>query len=838
MAKTKQKIRPKNEKNYLFPPKYADYVYPGALILAIFIFLGDAIFGGGFATSDNAASLSFVPYLERAEQQGDYPHWIPYIFSGMPSYAALLTTGERTWDVMPQIYYGITRAVGAIFDNDAARVAMFYVFFSIGMYLLMRSKKFQPHIAFFTSFAATFSTGIIVWIMIGHNTKPMVFAMLPYIFILMEKLREKFSLLYAALLIFAVHLMMEASHIQMIFYAFCAFGIYLLVELISRLISKQQPMSVLKVAGMLIIAGTFAFMMSSDRYLSTMEYTEYSTRGSAPIVQTGETKVTETGGHDYEYATMWSFSPSEIITFILPNYFGFGKLEYSGPATGGREVKIHTYWGQKPFEDVAPYMGIGVLALAILGAFLYWRKPFVMFLLALCFFAILLSFGYTLPVLYDIFYYNVPSFNKFRAPSMVLAMVQFAVPILAGFGLAGIMDWRKKLDEKGRKLLNATMIASGVFLLLGVLFNLAFKDAYLNAVASSKLGPQINAEIMDFIWSQMISDWYVTAFIAILFAGAIYLFVKRTINPQLFIAAILLLLFVDLWRVSSRPMETSDQEVMDTFFHKTDLIDFLQQDKSKFRIAQFGVFQSPNMPAYWFLESVGGYHSAKLRVYQDMLDVADRGSTSDVSNPFLWNLLNVKYIITTEPIQGYQPVFQSKQQQAYVYLNQSMLPRAFFANKAIIEKPLSILNHLKNGDFNPRETAYFEEDHGIKIDPAGEASSAQITDYGNHHIKLDVNSTGNNLLILSEVYYPLGWKAFIDGEETEIYKTNFVLRSIVVPEGKHTVEFRYESDTFKTGKALSISANIITFLALGGGIFIFYKRKRQKGNADSLKSSE
>ena len=287
------------------------------------------------------------------------------------------------WDIIPEIIFGITGFAGMIFSSEVARVICYYAIFAIGMYILMRFQKHARFVAFFTAFAATFSTAVIVWVMIGHNTKPMVFAMFPYIFLFLEKLRERFSLIYAVLLIFAVHFVLTAGHLQMMFYGICAFGLYLIFELISRLIGKKEPLTVLRPAGLLILAGAIAFIMSADRYLSTMEYTPYSTRGSGPIVKTEQSQHDASGGNPYDYATMWSFSPQEIITFFVPNYFGFGKLKYEGPATGNREVKLPTYWGQKPFEDVAAYMGIFVLGLALLGCILYRRIVFVQFLIVL-----------------------------------------------------------------------------------------------------------------------------------------------------------------------------------------------------------------------------------------------------------------------------------------------------------------------------------------------------------------------------------------------------------------------------------------------------------------------
>jgi len=253
------------------------------------------------------------------------------------------------------------------------------------------------------------------------------------------------------LLVLAIHILFESTHVQLIFYAGLAFGLYLIYELIARLITKNKPLNALIPAATLIVATALAFMLSADRYLSIWEYTPYSVRGSAPLLQDAQQKQTRSGGNDYDYATMWSFSPEETITFFVPNYFGFGKMDYEGPLTGNREVKIPTYWGQKPFEDAAPYMGIIVIVFAAVGAWKCRKDVFVQFLVFLSLFAWILSFGRNFPILYDFFYYNVPFFNKFRAPSMVLALMNFAVPVLAGYGISAIIQMYKENQAESKK---------------------------------------------------------------------------------------------------------------------------------------------------------------------------------------------------------------------------------------------------------------------------------------------------------------------------------------------------------------------------------------------------
>lgn len=815
----------------LIPEKYQDWTFIGLIAVLVFVFFGGVVTSYEIAASDNFASISFRNYLSDASQSGEFPHWVPYIFGGMPSYSSLLITGDRLWDFTAEIFFGYTRLMGNIFGNDSIRVIQFYIIFGIGMYLLMRAKKHETYVAFFTAIAAVFSTGIIHWVMIGHNTKPITMAILPFIFLLMEKLVEKFKLIWAVLLIVALHLLLESAHVQMMFYSGVAIGVYLMFELISRFATKNEPMNIVKVIGTLVIAGGIAFSMSSDRYLAIQEYTPYSVRGSSTITDTGGSKVDDKGGNSYEYATMWSFSPQEVMTFFVPSYYGFGKVPYSSPATRGETVKLPTYWGQKVFEDVPPYMGILVMFLAIFGFIRNRKDVFVQSLVAVSIFILFLSFGSNLPIIYDLFFYYIPSFNKFRAPSMALAIMQFAFPVLAGYGLSSLIKDAKE-GNVSKKLIVNILAGTGGFLVIGLFYAVAFKSFYISAVANTanqtfqSVAQQL-PDVADFVWGLMIGDWLLIGVMLLIFGLLSIMLLKNKINLNLYIPSIILILIIDLWIQGWRPLELSKTDTVADALRKTDVVDFLQQDKSTFRIADFAMASiSPNLPAYFRLENIGGYHPAKLRVYQDMLDVADQGSTNQVTNPFLWNLLNVKYIVSPREM-GPQPIFKSNQTGWYVYENPSMFPRAFFVDSYKVAQPLEILKNMKEGNFDPSLVAYLEKDPGVELQVPSESAKVEIIEHKNESIKLKVKTDGNNLLMLSEIYYPL-WKAYLDGKEIDILKANYAFRAVIIPAGEHNLEFKLEVKGFETGKMLSIASNILLALLLAAGLFIEWKGKKSK----------
>ncbi len=660
-SRTMQSAKPVTEDLLsIVPERFRSATYCAVMALLVIIFFRGVLFNAGhFVASDVISPTSFIPYLEQASKSGEFPQWLPYIFGGMPGYAALLTTGDRWWDFFSLGVWQVAKLIGAFLGSEAMRIITFYIVYGIGMFVLARTKQFRRDIAFLTSIGAVFSTFVITWVMIGHNTKPLALMTFPYIFLCLEKLRERFSLLYTAFLIIAVHVLIESTHVQMVFYGICAFGLYAVVEIIHALIKKTAIQGILRAMAVLAVAGGLSFAMAADRYLSFLEYTPYSTRGTAPIEKTVGQKQDATGGFDYEYATNWSFSPQEMITFVVPNFYGFGKMEYKGELTQGRAITEMFYWGQMPFTDAANYMGIIVLCFALYGAWQRRRDAFVQFLVVISVFSLMLSFGKNFSVLYDLFVYYVPSFNKFRAPSIALVLIQFAMPLLAGFGVMDLVTAYR--DEARRAIADKTFIryagaVVGALLLLALAFPAFGKESYMAAMKASANGSRYPAELQTWLYDTMMSDWYVTVSLLAVALACAGMYLRRTISETVFLGVLIAFVVIDMWRVSARPLEISKQSVKELYFRKTDTIDFLQKDQEKektpFRIAHFGNLPA-NAPAYFGLQTIQVYHSAKMRVYQDVLDVAgapegQEGNGSAVTNPFLWNLMNVKYIIAGE----------------------------------------------------------------------------------------------------------------------------------------------------------------------------------------------
>lgn len=878
-------------------PKYHTPIFLGLIFLALIIFFSGPIFSNHiFNSSDFLSWESFRPYLDMMDKKGETPLWIPYIFSGMPGFASFLVTGDRWWDLTMKIIYSSEHIVGFI-NYPVTRVVFHYFIYGMGMYLLMRSKKAARSTSFFVAMAAIFSTWIIIYIMIGHNTKIMVLMTFPYIFLCLEKLIKRPSILYSGLLILAVHVLWEAGHLQTAFYGACAVGIYLLIELIGALTDKAKTTKVANVliAGAILgVAGAFAYGMGWDRNMAVQEYLPYSTRGAASITvdpnhQQGAMEV----GQGYDYSTRWSFSPGEMFTYVVPGYFGFGKVEY--PIPGSTEPAKHQmlYWGQMDFTDAAHYMGIAVLVLGIFGMWMNRRNRFAQTLIGIGLFGLLLSFGKNFSILYDLFYNMVPGFSKFRAPSQSLVLLEFVFPILAGYGIESLIAMRKSNEnEKANRAILYGAVLFGVFTLIGLLGQALLKSSYTSAIAGTGKEIAKYSDAVDFIFNMTMTDWLFSGFFGVATLLVMYYYLKGKLTPITFKVALLGLLLFDLWRVDYRPMETVSKDEAFAVFEPTDVDAFLDADSSKYRIMDLTTH--PNFPARHFHEHILGYSSAKMRSYQNLLDVAGDGDRPTA--PLAQRILNTKYVITSAqrnaPPQNYQGMtvaFQSRQRPVTVYRLDDALPRAWFVNRVEVLDEKTTLERIRDNAFDPRDVAYLVQPlkeqiqpigysagttpkvmldsagnpvpdttlgsetlsnenprPGTHIDPLTTAEGAQqsngngsvrVTRYEPLHIGMDVETPGTNFLVISEINYPPGWEATIDGKPAEIIQTDYLLRGLVIPPGKHTIEMNYVEAGFDTGKYTSLGLNLVMFGVIIAGVFM-NRKQRQPEDADPVHDAE
>ena len=827
----------------LIPPKYQHFAAIVLIYISLLVFFHSIIFDGKtYQSADTIASHSWETLYRDAKTEGIFPLWNPYIFCGMPGYASVTFAVQRTFDITTFIWEQIVRKVLTYFFFDdggqSGTWLLYYLVYGIGIYLFAYQKLKNKSVAVIVSLMALYATYVALLIMMGHMTKLAVLAWFPYVFLIVDKLRDKFSLLWALLLILVIRLLIEPVHVQFIYYSYLALGLYLLFFFIRALLKKENWRNVLISGATLVVASLFAFLMGADQYFSTLEYNPYSIRGANPIVQTSAAHQTKTieGGLDYDYATSYSFSPGELMTFFVPSWYGFGPLSYQGPLTGNQPQRLYFYLGQQPIVDGPQYMGIIVIILAMVGVYRFRKDPFVQFLGGLIVFALFVSFGRDLPFIYDLMYRFVPMFNKFRAPVLILMLVQFCTPMLAGYGITSFLTERNKTmsqaqEKKWKYILGGLSLGA----LMTLVASSLIKDFYSSffplediskALARSygQLNPNVVGMFYDIISSSVLSDILIGFILLLFMFGAFYYYQKGKLKlPTLYGLLIVVVLF-DLWRIGWKTSDPKSQQEAMQMTVIPDFVKVLEQDTTQYRVLKMidGQPVYDNSLAYWRIQNAYGYQGAKMRTYQDMVDVAGLG------NPLVWQMMNIKYLITNrdESNPGLVQVYNSPGTKVYTF--RSWLPRTFFVNRCEVSDSLSTLNKIAAMSFDPRDIAYLSKTITAKIDPPLQGAEATIVHYGIQDIEVHVTATGNNLLFLSETYYPKGWKAYLDGNEAEILRLDYLFRGLIIPQGTHTLVMKFEPSTFFLGREISLATNVLVWGMLLAGTFHFVKRRNKK----------
>ncbi|HTY37292.1 MAG TPA: YfhO family protein [Bacteroidota bacterium] len=823
------------------PSNYQHVAAGVVLLLSLIIFLAPVLFENKtFLGNDAVASLSWSTILREAGAQGVIPLWNPYIFCGMPAYANLtFSINHAFYNISAQFVIVASQVLQYILANrPIGYVVFYYLMLGLGMYALTFDKVKSKLIAVLAGLGAMFSTYVIIWVMIGHITKIKTICWLPWTILLIEKLRIRFDWRYTLLLILLFHFTYFPSHFQMIFYSFLIVGLYFLIFFINVIRKKEEWKSFLRTTAVVSATAVIALALDADKILTVSEYSKSSIRGApSALQQTPSDRESPERRPDYAYATNWSFSPGEMMTFVLPSWYGFGIHPYNGNLAK-EAVSVNTYWGPQPFVDGPQYMGIVILFFALLGLVRNRKEPFVAFLGVTVAVSLLIAFGKEFPVVYNLMFDYFPMFSKFRVPSMVLVLVQLAVPLLAAFGLASLRQPGAGFHPNGEKKLRYALYGLGSLLVLSLIGRGAVEVIYSSIFPIDEVGPKLAeslktdqtsavAEFYKFVNHSVSNDFSIALGLLLATVGVLWVHVKGLVRFTTVLVVLIPIALADLWRVDLKPMEPVTQQYQQTVFATPDYVRFLQQDTSLYRTVTFidGKPPQDNILAYWKIENVYGYHAAKLRSYQDVLDAATLG------NPLLLQLMNVKYIISNNV-----NTLTSRDTLLQVYdgsdgkiaLFRVALPRAFFVRRWETAPGTDILKKIARLSFDPVDVAFVTDSLPIHCDPPQQGATAEYVRYGLQDLELRVTATGNNLLFLSEAYYPTGWKAFIDGHEVSIYRLDYMFRGLIVPAGTHKVEMRFLPDSFRIGRSISLAANILLVGGLAWAGFDVW-RKRKKG---------
>ena len=762
------------------------------MLVIITVLFEPVIFGGKIFSSPDSLSPKAVGMAlnDLSVETGEFPLWQPWVFSGMPSAEAFTNLSKLYF---PEYLFKLFFLPGML-------IQLFHLLFAgIGGFLLLRHLKCSDWASGLGAIAFMLTPYMVTMVVFGHGSQMMSAAYIPWVFWLTVRLYQNANFWDTGWLAVLLGFQLQRGHAQIAYYTWMLIGAYSLLMLITGLRNlNEKAINIRKGFGYFILACLIGVGISLIIFLPAMEYTPFSIRGGSA-----------SGGADYNYATGWSFHPKEIMTFFIPSAFGFGG---------------QPYWGYMPFTDYPNYMGIIILLLAMIGL-IHKRELIHWFFIVTSLLALFISFGKHFSLVYDLFFNIFPYFNKFRVPHMILILLQFNVAVLAAFGLDKIVALKAEIIPKwfwgfagavGLAFVGMVLIGSGV--------ESAVRGSFSPPMMQD---PRAAQALNNLRWSLWREDVWLMILLSGVFMVMIWFWIKRKVSKRVIVSIIVASAILDIGivnhkiiqpsRASGRGSQLISKRVMDRFFQVDEIVQFLLADKSIYRIYPVGGLFGESRFAAFGLESIGGYHPAKLKRYNTFL--AKTGNAAAI--PVL-RMMNVKYLISPQKIN--HPELSLVKSGAIkstrgdlpieVYEVNNTLPRAWFVNKTEIVLEEDVWNKIIQPDFDPHKIAYVPNE--VSVSSEGQVS---ITHFKKsiHRITMSTESDGNHLLVLSEVYYPLRWKAKIDGEETQTHIVNGILRGVVVPTGKHTIEFIYDKSAFNKGLTISFVSFVLAlgFIGLG-----------------------
>lgn len=757
--------------------KYKSHFFATGLLLILLVILFHKLLDGShqFIPSDTLAPKAIAQGMEDAKiENGEYPLWIPWLFSGLPSVHSFQYVSR--YYLPHQVFLGLNKLGIPWFWTFGIHL----MFAGFGVYLLLRSLKIDYLISIFGGISFMLTPYLITMIVHGHGSQMMTAAYIPWIMWAFLKLKRNQTLKNIGIFGLLLGLQLSRAHVQVAYYTWLMLGLAMVITMINWIRNRQSVdiKFIIYVIPALIISIGFAI----DLYYPVSVYTPFSIRGS------------NSGGAAFDYATQWSFSFSEMMTFLIPSFYGFGGSLYQG---------------SMPFTDYPNYMGILILLLAIYSSVSNFSKLKLILILTIIF-SLLLSFGKHF-FLYEIFYNYVPYFNKFRVPVMILILTQFSVSVLAAIGLHDLLE---SLANKNSKPALKKVIIGWVAL---VIILILFCNPILGIFG-----------IKEIIRSQVIHDTIIMIAIISLGIALLYSFHKKWLKSKYVIFGILILSIFDLIIVDQKIIEPSKDSgrrsvlkksnYLKSYLRTDEIINFLKNDESKYRVFPLGYLTNDNRWSAFQIESITGYHPAKLANYNNIM------SEVGFNSPSILQMLNVKYLISLDPLNhpDFAEVFKGRYfiggqyVPAIVYKYLNTLPRYFYAkNVKSVKDKTAQFELLKQRDFDPVNMAFVSSDfENITYSGIGELKSKS-----HEQDIIEINSTSDNeqFLILSEIYYPMGWVATVNNVPTEILETNGVLRGLQLPPGDNQIIVEFNPSDINIGKWISrISLVILILLIISG----------------------
>ena len=774
-------------------------------------------------------------YLERT---GERTRWTNSIFGGMPTYQ--MAPSYDSTDLL--------KGIENLYHLYLPTYVWYVFVMLLGFYILLRAFNFKVWLAGLGAIIWAFSSYFFIIIAAGHIWKFITLAYIPpTIAGMVLCYRGKYWLGGLVTALF-VALQISSNHVQMSYY----FLFVMLFMAIAYGVQAYQQKTLArfgKSTGVLVVAGLIGVCINLSNLYHTYEYSKESMRGKSELVKENSANQTSSG-LERDYITQWSYGIGETFSLLVPNVKGGASvplaanekaMEKANPMYGSIYSQLGQYWGEQPGTSGPVYVGAFVVFLFVLGLFIV-KGPMKWALLAATVLSILLSWGKNFMGFTDFFIDYVPMYNKFRAVSSILVIAEFTIPLLAMLALKEVVATPAIIKERKKDFLISFGLTGGLALLFAVLPKVFFPSYVstmemnaLQGIPADQLVPLL-ANLEEVRMSLFTSDAWRSFFIVLLGAGLVWAYGMGKLKQHVLIGALAVLCLVDMWSVNKRYLydeQFVEKQVQTQGFRQTETDKMILEDEAlDYRVLNLASNTfNENNTAYWH-KSVGGYHAAKLRRYQEMIEehisgemqglyqaVADAGGDMEQLDPSAFpvlNMLNTRYFIF--PLQGGQTVPLAN---PFALGNAWFVDEVDYVNNA--NEEIEAIHGL-----DPIEKAIVDKkfESVIQSLPSDSTATIELVAYEPNYLKYEVSSDKGGTVVFSEIYYP-GWKSTIDGQEVVHGRANYILRAINVPAGQHVVEFRFDPTSLHVTENIAfIALGLLLVLAI---ITVYLSFRRPKG---------
>ncbi len=757
--------------------------------------------------------------VDHNKKGDDLALWTNSMFGGMPSYLISLPTTTA----MTSLY-----TVTNLYNWRPINFVFLYL---IGFYLALLLFGVSPWLALVGALAFGFSSYNFIIIAAGHASKAIAIGYMAPVIAGFYYALKRNTFVGSAILSIALALEIYTNHPQIAYYTFLVLGIMAVVEI--WLAIKEKTIA--ELSKKLLIVGVFAFLAvasNANKLLTTYEYGKYSMRGQSDLTND---KANKTTGLDRDYATGWSYGISETLTFLIPNFnggsssIGFSEDSETVKALNSNNVpnansvvkQLPGYWGSQPMTSGPVYFGAIICFLFVLGLFVL-KGAIRTWVVAVTILSVALAWGHNFMSLTDLFLDYFPGYNKFRTVTMILVIAGFTFPLLAFLTLQKIFNGEFDAKSLKKPLLWSIGLTAGLSFVFALLPGLA--GSFVSS-ADSQFPTWLQSSLIADRQSLLRSDAFRSGLFILLGAGVIWALVEQKLKSNTALVLLALLIVVDMWGVDKRYLNdglfVSDREAQNPYKATQADLDILK-DKGDYRVLNMAVSTFNDASTSYFHQSIGGYHGAKMRRYQELIDfhigsemslISERlgkiKTEAEMDSLFLGlstlNMLNTKYLI-------YNP-------QAAPLENKHALGSAWLVSKVkLVDNADQEMAALKNN--NPAKEVVISKKYQDQLSGYSEMEdpSAKISLISRSVNQMTYRYQGNenHLAVFSSIYYPKGWNAYVGGKIVPHFQANYVLRGMMLPKGNYEVVFKFEPSSFVIGQRVSFWSSLILVLIVLG----------------------